>query len=129
LQTALGEIVEQLRLSAFAARGREPPFFFLKPADTVVDDGAALPDPPETENFQYGIEPVTAIGRGETDISIEHALDHVFGYAVSIDLTWRDLQLAAREQGRPWDWGKASICPRATFIAIRSRNGTAVKAR
>ena len=85
---------------------REPPFFFLKPTDTVVDDGAAVPYPPETSNFQYEIELVVAIGKGGADIPVERALDHVFGYAVGIDLTRRDLQLQAREQGRPWDWGK-----------------------
>jgi fumarylpyruvate hydrolase len=85
---------------------REPPFFFLKPADTVVDDGATVPYPPETKNFHYEIELVVAIGKGGTDIPVEQALDHVFGYAVGIDLTRRDLQLQAREQGRPWDWGK-----------------------
>jgi len=85
---------------------REPPFFFLKPADTVVDDGAAVPYPPETENFHYEIELIVAIGTGGTDIPRERTLDHVFGYGVGIDLTRRDLQLAARAQGRPWDWGK-----------------------
>jgi fumarylpyruvate hydrolase len=85
---------------------REPPFFFLKPADTVVDDGATVPYPPETENFHYEIELIVAIGTAGTNIPVERALDHVFGYGVGIDLTRRDLQLAAREQGRPWDWGK-----------------------
>jgi fumarylpyruvate hydrolase len=85
---------------------REPPFFFLKPADTVVDDGATVPYPPETENFHYEIELIVAIGTAGTNIPAERALDHVFGYGVGIDLTRRDLQLAAREQGRSWDWGK-----------------------
>jgi len=85
---------------------REPPFFFMKPADTVVDDGATVPYPPETANFHYEIELIIAIGKGGADIPAERALDHVFGYAVGIDLTRRDLQLQAREQGRPWDWGK-----------------------
>jgi len=85
---------------------REPPFFFMKPADTVVDDGATVPYPPETANFHYEIELIVAIGKGGADIPVERALDHVFGYAVGIDLTRRDLQLQAREQGRPWDWGK-----------------------
>ena len=85
---------------------REPPFFFLKPADTVVDDGTTVPYPPETGNFHYEIELVAAIGKGGQDIPVERALDHVFGYGVGIDLTRRDLQLQAREQGRPWDWGK-----------------------
>ena len=85
---------------------REPPFFFLKPADAVGDDGATVPYPPETSNLHSEIELVIAIGTAGCDILAERALDHVFGYAVGIDLTRRDLQLAAREQGRPWDWGK-----------------------
>src|SRR5437660_5843653 len=85
---------------------REPPFFFLKPSDTVIDTGVSVPYPPQTKNFHYEIELVVAIGVGGADIPIERALDHVYGYAVGIDLTRRDLQLAAREQGRPWDWGK-----------------------
>ena len=85
---------------------REAPFFFLKPADTVVDDGAVIPYPPETSNFHHEIELVAAIAVGGADIPEDSALEHVFGYAVGIDLTRRDLQLAAREQGRPWDWGK-----------------------
>ena len=85
---------------------REPPFFFLKPADTVVDNGATVPYPPETSNFHYEIELIVAVGKGGVDIPVESALDHVYGYAVGIDLTRRDLQLQAREQGRPWDWGK-----------------------
>ena len=85
---------------------REPPFFFLKPADTVVDDGSTISYPPETQNLHYEIELVVAIGKGGSDISPDRALGHVYGYAVGIDLTRRDLQLAARELGRPWDWGK-----------------------
>lgn len=86
---------------------REPPFFFTKPADAVVDSGATVPYPPETENFHYEIELVLAIGKDGFRISQEQALEHVFGYAVGIDLTRRDLQFAARDKGRPWDWGKA----------------------
>ncbi|MBP2229469.1 fumarylpyruvate hydrolase [Azospirillum agricola] len=86
---------------------REAPFFFTKPADAVIPDGSAVPYPPETANFQYEIELVVAIGKDGTDIPAERALDHVFGYAVGNDLTRRDLQLEARDKGRPWDWGKA----------------------
>ncbi len=90
---------------------REPPFFFTKPADAAFDageaDGARIPYPPETANFHYEAELTVAIGRGGTDIAEGAALDHVYGYAASIDLTRRDLQLEAREKGRPWDWGKA----------------------
>lgn len=85
---------------------REPPFFFLKPADAVVDHEAAIPYPPETANLHYEIELVVAIGVGGHDIEPADALDHVWGYGVGIDLTRRDLQMAARDQGRPWDWGK-----------------------
>jgi fumarylpyruvate hydrolase len=102
---------------------REPPFFFLKPADAVADDGAAVPYPPLTSNFQYEIELVVAIGRDGANIAETDALGYVFGYGVGIDLTRRDLQLAARDAGRPWDWGKgfdhsAPVAPlrRATTI-------------
>ena len=86
---------------------REPPFFFTKPADAAVDAGGLIPYPPETKNFHYEIELVVAIGREGFEVPAEHALDLVWGYAVGIDLTRRDLQLEARDKGRPWDWGKA----------------------
>lgn len=85
---------------------REPPFFFLKPADAVVEDGATIPYPPQTENFHYEAELVAVIGKGGVNIAEADALDHVWGYGVGNDLTRRDLQLVAREQGRPWDLGK-----------------------
>lgn len=86
---------------------RDPPFFFTKPADAIVQDGETVSYPPQTENFHYEAELVVAIGRDGRDIPQAQALDHVFGYAVGNDLTRRDLQLDAREKGRPWDWGKA----------------------
>jgi len=86
---------------------REPPFFFTKPADAVVASGESVAYPPETENFHYEAELVVAIGRAGRDIARDTALSHVFGYAVGNDLTRRDLQLAARDKGRPWDFGKA----------------------
>ena len=86
---------------------RDPPFFFTKPADAVVESGEAIAYPPETENFHYEAELVAVIGTGGINIPEEKSLDHVWGYAVGNDLTRRDLQLKAREQGRPWDWGKA----------------------
>ena len=86
---------------------REAPFFFTKPADAIVDTGASIPFPPETSNLHYEIELVVAIGTGGADIEVGKALDHVYGYAVGIDLTRRDLQQAAKDAGRPWDWGKA----------------------
>jgi fumarylpyruvate hydrolase len=86
---------------------RESPFFFSKPADAVVANGATIPYPPATKNLHHEIELVVAIGRTGADIATELALEHVYGYAVGIDLTRRDLQLAARDHGRPWDAGKA----------------------
>jgi fumarylpyruvate hydrolase len=86
---------------------REPPFFFTKPADAVVDSGETVAYPPETDNFHYEAELVVAIGTGGRNIAEGYSLAHVWGYAVGNDLTRRDLQLQAREQGRPWDWGKA----------------------
>jgi fumarylpyruvate hydrolase len=85
---------------------REPPFFFQKPSDAVVDDGATIAYPPETENFHYEIELVVAIAKEGFDVSPEKALDLVYGYAVGIDLTRRDQQFKARDAGRPWGWGK-----------------------
>jgi fumarylpyruvate hydrolase len=85
---------------------REPPFFFAKPADAVVANGSEVPYPLSTRNFHHEIELVVAIGKAGVQIRPESALAHVFGYAVGIDLTRRDLQLAARDKGRPWDAGK-----------------------
>jgi fumarylpyruvate hydrolase len=85
---------------------REPPFFFYKPADALVDDGAKVPYPPLTANLHYEIELVVAVGASGANVDKRDALRHVFGYAVGIDLTRRDLQIAARDLGRPWDWGK-----------------------
>lgn len=102
---------------------REPPFFFMKPADAIVADGARIPYPPKTKDFHYEIELVVAIGTGGRDIGLSDALDHVFGYAVGIDLTRRDVQIEARKAGRPWDMGKgfdksapcAALIPAAQF--------------
>ncbi len=85
---------------------RDPPFFFMKPADAVVPNGAAVRYPSCTANLHHEIELVVAIGEGGQDIPVASALAHVFGYAVGNDLTRRDLQSAAREQGRPWDVAK-----------------------
>lgn len=88
---------------------REPPFFFMKPAAAVVDAHmpVSVPYPPKTQNYHHEIELVVAIGRGGHDISVAQALDHVYGYAVGLDMTRRDLQLDARDKGRPWEFGKS----------------------
>ncbi len=85
---------------------REPPFFFSKPADALVANGTPVPYPPRTTNLHHEIELVVAIGTGGREIPVANALAHVFGYAVGLDLTRRDQQFAAREQGRPWDVAK-----------------------
>jgi fumarylpyruvate hydrolase len=86
---------------------REPPFFFMKPADAVVPGGGTIPYPPATGELHHEVELVVALGSGGVDIPEARALGHVFGYAVGIDLTRRDLQAQAKEQRRPWDMAKA----------------------
>jgi fumarylpyruvate hydrolase len=98
---------------------REPPFFFLKPADAIVPGGGKVHYPPGTQNLHHEIELVVAIHRGGSDIAAERALEHVYGYAVGLDMTRRDLQFAARDQGRPWDFGK-SFDESAPMTAIHS---------
>jgi fumarylpyruvate hydrolase len=85
---------------------REPPFFFAKPADAVVANGTALPYPTRTADLHHEIELVVALGKGGSSIDPARALEHVFGYAVGLDLTRRDLQAEAKDQGRPWDTAK-----------------------
>ncbi len=90
---------------------REPPFFFAKPSDAIVVAGDAknpvrIPYPPATKNLHHEMELVVAIGTGGAGISVEKALEHVYGYAAGLDMTRRDLQNAARDKGRPWDMGK-----------------------
>ncbi len=90
---------------------REPPFFFCKPTDAVVPvaDGQTLElaYPQQTSNYHYEAELVVVIGRSGSDIPVEEALDYVYGYAVGLDMTRRDLQMKMREMGRPWEIGKA----------------------
>lgn len=86
---------------------KEPPFFFLKPADAVLPGGGQMHYPPGTENLHHEIELVVAIQREGRDIAAAKALDFVYGYAVGLDMTRRDLQFKARDMGRPWDFGKA----------------------
>jgi fumarylpyruvate hydrolase len=91
--------------------GREPPFFFLKPTDSliVVDAGQTgnMPYPSLTQNLHHEIELVVAIGLGGRDILAADAAKHIYGYAVGLDMTRRDLQNEMKKQGRPWCIGKA----------------------
>ena len=86
---------------------REPPFFFMKPADAIVLSGAMIPYPQMTKDLHHEIEMIVAIGKGGSDIPVEKALEHVFGYGVGLDMTRRDLQGEAKKMGRPWEMGKA----------------------
>ena len=91
--------------------GREPPFFFLKPTDALVvvkaGETAALPYPSLTANLHHEIELVVAIGTGGKNIKAADAHQHIFGYAVGLDMTRRDLQNDMKKQGRPWCIGEA----------------------
>jgi fumarylpyruvate hydrolase len=85
---------------------KEPPFFFQKNPDNVIV-GDSFPYPAMTEDVHHEIELVVALSKGGENISAENALDHVFGYAVGLDMTRRDLQGEAKKMGRPWEVGKA----------------------
>jgi len=106
---------------------RAPPTFFSKPADAVVPGGGAVPYPPATAELHHEIELVVAIGRGGADVPVEAAMGCVFGYAVGLDLTRRDLQRAAKARGGPWDVSKGfdrsapitPITPRAAWDSHR----------
>ena len=90
--------------------GREPPFFFMKPADAVVPvaegETGAIEYPTLTANFHHEIELVVAIGTGGREIKAADAASHIWGYAVGLDMTRRDLQNDMKKQGRPWEIGK-----------------------
>jgi fumarylpyruvate hydrolase len=89
---------------------REAPFFFMKPADAVLPDQAVMPYPSATKDLHHELELVVAIGKRGRNIPVDKALDHVFGYAVGLDMTRRDLQAEAKNKGRPWDMAKGFDC-------------------
>ena len=86
--------------------GRQPPFFFGKPADALVPGGGDVAYPPQTVNLQHEVELVVALSKGGSDIPVDRALEYVFGYAIGFDLTRRDLQSRAKAKGQPWDMAK-----------------------
>ncbi len=86
---------------------REAPFFFMKPADAIVENGQTIPFPLRTQNLHHEIELVVALHAGGTNVSLERARELVYGYAVGNDLTRRDVQFEARDKGRPWTTGKS----------------------
>ena len=85
---------------------RELPFFFCKPADALVINGADMPYPPMSQDLHHEMELVVAIGKGGANIAEADALGYVWGYAAGLDMTRRDLQNAAKKEGKPWDMGK-----------------------
>lgn len=101
---------------------RDPPFFFAKPADAVVPPGRDPAYPPRTANLHHEIELVVAIGGAGRDVAVGDALGLVYGYAVGVDLTRRDLQNAAKDKGHPWDASKG-FDDSAPISAIRRWTG------
>jgi fumarylpyruvate hydrolase len=90
---------------------REPPFFFMKPADAlqiVSSEPTPHPYPPKTSNYHFEVELVAALAGGGTDLPVESALDRVYGYAIGLDMTRRDVQDEAKRLSRPWDTAKAA---------------------
>ena len=86
---------------------REPPFFFMKPANAIVPNNSTIPYPQATHDLHHEIELVVAMGKGGANIPADQALEHVWGYGVGLDMTRRDLQGEAKKMGRPWEMGKA----------------------
>lgn len=107
---------------------RDPPFFFAKPADAIVPPGRDVAYPPRTANLHHEIELVVAIGTGGKDVSEDAALSHIYGYAVGVDMTRRDLQNAAKDKGYPWDASKG-FDDSAPISAIRRWSGPAPQGR
>lgn len=97
---------------------QEPPFFFQKSPDTILQPGEPFPYPSGSQDVHYEMEHVIALGKGGSDIPVEAAQDHVFGYAAGLDMTRRDLQSGAKKLGRPWEVGK-SFEHSAPMSAIR----------
>ena len=99
---------------------REPPFFFMKPATSIVTDGKDMQYPSLTQDLHHEIEMVVAIGIGGSNIAPADALKHVWGYGVGLDMTRRDLQGEAKKMGRPWDTGKAfdESAPCASLVPV-----------
>lgn len=102
---------------------REPPFFFMKAANSIVPSGSTIGYPVGTKDVHHEIEMVVALARGGRNIPVEKALEHVFGYAVGLDMTRRDIQGEAKKMGRPWEMGK-SFDESAPITAIRPVSAT-----
>ena len=86
---------------------REPPFFFMKAANSIVESGATIAYPVGTKDVHHEIEMIVALAKGGKNIPVEKALEHVWGYGVGLDMTRRDIQGEAKKMGRPWEMGKS----------------------
>ncbi|MGO4387847.1 fumarylacetoacetate hydrolase family protein [Microvirga sp. 2YAF29] len=92
---------------------RDPPIFFQKPADSIVQDGSTISYPPMTSNYHYELELVVAIKEAGRNIPVANALEHIYGYGIGLDMTRRDIQMDLGKSGLPWEAGKAfdHSCP------------------
>ena len=104
---------------------REPPFFFMKTADSLLQSGGVFPYPQASHDVHHEIELVVAIGQGGRNLAEDSAMGHVWGYAVGLDMTRRDLQAQAKKLGRPWEVGKAFDAA-APCSALRQAGGVAL---
>ena len=98
---------------------RDPPFFFQKPRDAIIGDGTSIAYPPDTADFQYEVELVAAVGLAGRNIDVASALQHIWGYAVGLDMTRRDRQRDARDLQLPWEPGKSLMSRRRAVSFIR----------
>lgn len=108
----------------------DPPFFFMKPAGTILQNGKRMPYPPGTADLQHEVELVVALSGGGHNIRPEEAKDKIFGYAVGLDMTKRDVQSHFRKKGGPWEMAKAfDFSAPCSAIALKSRTGLIAKGK
>ena len=108
----------------------DPPFFFMKPASAIVHNGGTMPYPPGTDDLQHEVELVVAMNTGGRDVPLENANDMVFGYAVGLDMTKRDVQTELKKNSRPWEIAKAfDFSAPCSAIALKTRTGVIAKGK
>jgi fumarylpyruvate hydrolase len=108
----------------------DPPFFFMKPAGAILQNGKTMPYPPGTSDLQHEVELVVALSGAGRNISLEEANDMIFGYAVGLDMTKRDTQTELRKKGRPWEIAKAfDFSAPCSAITLKSRSGEIAKGK
>ncbi|MGH6812612.1 MAG: fumarylacetoacetate hydrolase family protein [Methylocella sp.] len=108
----------------------DPPFFFMKPAGAILQNGGTMPYPPGTGDLQHEVELVVAINMGGRNVPPEKANDMVFGYAVGLDMTKRDVQTELKKKGQPWEMAKAfDFSAPCSAIALKTRTGAITKGK